>query len=75
MLPDTRQHPERWARDRFEWLAALLILVPFIGLVVLLNLLGVGTSGLLAVTLIVGIPASSLRRRVAARLRARKPPR
>jgi hypothetical protein len=67
----TRQHPENWAKDRYEWLAAMILLLPFASVIVLLSLLGVGYAGVLIVAMIFGVPASGARRRLASRLRKR----
>jgi hypothetical protein len=59
------------AKGRAEWAAAVILLVTFLGVVVLLSLLGAGLGVLLGVTVAFGVPASAMRARLARYLRDR----
>ena len=59
------------AKGRAEWAAAIILLVPLVGVIVLLSELGAGLGILLGVTMAFGIPASGGRKRLARYLRDR----
>ena len=59
------------ANGRAEWAAAVILLVPFAGIIVLLSALGMGFGVLLGVTMAFGIPVSGARIRLARYLRDR----
>lgn len=53
------------AKGRAEWVAAVILVIPFVGLIVLLAALGVGYAALLGMTIALGISASRARVRLA----------
>lgn len=62
------------AKGHDEWAAAIILLIPYAGAIVLLSAPGVGFGGLLVLVVAFGVPASGARIRLARYLRDRRRP-
>jgi hypothetical protein len=62
-------NPDEWAKDRYEWAAVGLLMIPLVVIVLALSALGAGYGVVLGVVIVVGVPASGWRKTLAAKLR------
>jgi hypothetical protein len=65
---------DAWAKDRYGWAAAGILMIPMVAIVLALSAVGAGPAVVLGAVVAVGVPASVWRKALAAKLRAwRKP--
>jgi len=69
---DLRQHPEDWAKDRYDWAAVGLLLLAVVAAIAVVAELGGSKLAALIVAMVVGYSGSLVRRPLAARFRARR---